>query len=180
MSLSKIVFTGGPASGKTTLLNETKKFFKKQAKIACFIDEVPRDLLKEAKITKTRAVPWDCYHTFELKTMRVQIQRENKCKGLTFLDRSAIDVIAYYKLLGGLPPKFLVDIARKRKYDQVFFLDLLPFTIDAERYETSQEEAEKISKVIAKTYEMFGYELLRVPVLPIPKRLDYVLKRAKL
>ena len=178
--MSKIVFTGGPASGKTTLLNETKKVFDKKTEDACFVNEVPRDLLKAAKITGTRAVPWDGYHTFELRTMRVQIQRENRCKGVMFTDRSAIDVIAYYKILGGRPPQFLVNLARKRKYDQVFFMDLLPFTVDAERYETSQEEAEKISNTIAKTYEMFGHELIKVPVLPIPERLDYVLKRVEL
>jgi len=169
----KIVFTGGPVSGKTTTLNE----FKAEQEGACFVDEVARDLLKAAKKTGTRAVPWDCFYSFELKNMRVQIQRENECKGLAFIDRSAIDGIAYYKILGGKPPKLLVDLARKRHYDYVFFFDLLPFEIDTERYEASQEEAEKISGVILKTYKFFGYEPVRVPVMSVKARVDYIKKK---
>lgn len=163
-------------SGKTTLLNEFKKRYGENGQ-ASFVDEVPRDLLKDAKLTGTRAVPWDCFHTFELRTLRIQIQRENRCSGLTFVDRSAIDVIAYYNILGGVPPKFMVNLAKRRQYDRIFFFDLLPFEVDAERYETSQEAAEKISDTIMKTYEKFGFDLLRVPVMPVPERVEFVLER---
>ena len=174
MSTFRVVFTGGPVSGKTTLLNEFKKIYDKNGH-ASFVDEVPRELLKDAKLTGTRAVPWDCFHTFELRTLRIQIQKENRCKGLTFVDRSAIDVLAYYEILGGVPPKFMVNLAKRRQYDSVFFFDLLPFEVDAERYETTQEDAEKISNTIMKIYEGLGFDLIQVPVMPVPERVKFVL-----
>jgi len=88
----KIVLTGGPCCGKTTLIQELRKRGHR------VLNEVAREVLAEGKYGKNNN-----YHLLQESIFSRQIEKEAKLEGLVFLDRGL--------LMGWLTPIFfLIDI----------------------------------------------------------------------
>ena len=90
-----------------------------------------------------------------------------------FLDRGLPDSITYLKI-AGLPTLEAVTISSLFRYRAVFVFDRLPFVHDEVRTE-NEALAEKLDKLLEGDYRALGYAPIRVPVLPIEQRADFVL-----
>lgn len=92
-----------------------------------------------------------------------------------FLDRALPDSIAYY-LLEGLDPSEPRRQSLRIRYRQVFLFERLEFTKDHVRSEDSLS-AGRIERLIEVAYSGLGYDIIRVPLMPITDRVEFVLKR---
>lgn len=163
----KIVLAGGPCSGKSSVIEE---LFRRGH---CVVREAAREVLE---VRGERIVSADLQR--EISRKQVELERDLD-EGLVFLDRGLVDVVAYSNYALGELPDDLKGLQFRGRYSKVFLLDRLPFQDDGLRVESGEEVAREIHEEIARAYENFGYEIERVPVMPIGERADYILKRCK-
>ncbi len=169
--MKKIVFTGGPCSGKSTVLEElSKQGF-----------HVLRETAKEI-VSKRRHIPMTQEES-EIRQDLIfneQLKKEDDAEKypvrVLFLDRSLIDGLGYSVLYGGEDSitKHL-SMVSKRKYNKIFLFERLPFDSQGFRPETD-EEANKIHDAMYSIYKRFGYEPISVPKMSIRGRVNFVLE----
>jgi len=172
--MTKIVLIGGPSSGKSTLI---KMLGEKGFPI---IPEAAKDLiLARGGISPNNR---EDYIKFQLEVVEKQVRNENQFyRGeTTFLDRGIYDNLVYCnKYLGFVPTEVEKLISEHHRYDRVFLLDRLPFVKENFRIENDEAEAKELHERVVSTYENFGYNLERIPVLPREERLNYLFGRVK-
>ena len=61
----------------------------------------------------------------------------------------------------------------------VFLLDRFPLKNDGVRVESSDADAQRIHDMIGNTYSSHGYSPIRVPIMPVEKRVEYILEKVK-
>ena len=177
----KIVITGGPGTGKTSLI-EALKF----RNYHCF-DEIIRSLTLEIK-KKTddsnhvsnpiafASDPLD-FNTRLLNARLNQfIDAKSIAKSPIFFDRGIPDVLAYMEFFNQTYDDHFLEICNAHKYNHVF---LLPpweaiYEYDNERLE-SFEEAVKIHDALEKVYKNLGYDITEVPYGSIEKRTNFII-----
>lgn len=169
-----VVITGAPSSGKTSVIDElAKRGYPIQT-------EVARDLIEEClrhgmSLKEIR----DDTHVQQLQSriLRYKTGREKSLdtSKLVFADRGTPDSIVYFRR-AKLKVEDAVAASRLFHYRAVFMLDRLPLVKDNVRTE-NDAEAEKIGAEIAADYAALGYELIRVPVMPIVERADFILRK---
>ncbi len=168
--LNKYVLTGGPRTGKTTLLRYFSKIGYKT------VQEAATLLIREHIENKTEP-PWRNPKQFQQNIFETQVKLESKIKNteIAFADRGTIDTIAYAKYYNIKPPQQALDRVKKNKYKAVFLLDFVGYyQVDSVRIETFNE-AEKIQKILKNTYLEFGYDIICVPPVGILQRAQFVL-----
>ncbi len=170
-----IVITGGPSSGKSTLLNLlNRQGFTISPEIAReLIDEEMRKgkLIQEIRKDELR---------FQYKILDFNISREKKYNSdeFVFLDRGIPDSLAYIKHAGGPTKKLAKKLQKKCAYKEVFLLRLLPFKKDYARTENPRE-AKQIEKLLIDAYNRVGIKPVIVPIMSPQKRLKFVLNYMK-
>lgn len=181
MKQQKIVITGGPATGKTSLIKalEKRNFF-------CF-HEVIRELTHAAKQEKNT----DAFTTnpiavvedslgFNKKILEARIAHYQASKELdhplVFFDRGIPDVLGYMDFFNQSYDHAFTKPCIKNTYDYIFILPPWEeiFISDGERFET-YEEALQIHFYLEKIYEYFGYECISVPFGTVAERVDFML-----
>ena len=165
------VITGGPSSGKSTVIRELHdRGYKTLLESARYYMELQmingRDLA-EIQLRQSQ---------LQHKVLNLQIDNERKLEPtqLTFLDRAAPDSLAYYYYLGLPPDEKLVKWLETARYKKVFVLDLLPIVDDGVRVEDAKAQHE-IHEALIKVYRERGDEVVTVPVLPPKERADFIL-----
>ncbi len=168
------VITGAPSSGKTSVIDELA------ARGYPIQTEVARELIEECLrhgMTLAEIRGADYVQEMQRKILRFKLAREKALdeKKLVFSDRGTPDSIVYFKL-AGVDAKQAIEASHTYHYRAVFMLDRLPLVKDGVRTE-SDAQAEKICGQIAAAYTALGYELVAVPVLPVPQRADFILQK---
>jgi len=165
------VITGGPSTGKTTVVDIlTKRGYKTTIEHARhYIDtmRIDGETVEEMRNNKKK---------FQLGVLDMQIEQEASImpEDLVFLDRAIPDALAYYQFLDIDYDEKLLNAVKESSYKKIFILDRLPFQKDYAR--TEDEEAQKkIHKLIIEVYESLGFPIVFVPVLPPKERVDFVL-----
>jgi predicted ATPase len=175
----KIVITGGPSTGKSTVIEELKK-----RDYLCF-DEVSRDIIKQAQESGIEQLFLEDPYLFSKKLLEGRVDQFNKAdkydKDVIFFDRGIPDVNAYMKYIKQDIPQEFEDITRNHQYDNLVFI--MPpwdeiFVNDAERYENFNQ-AQLIHNKLVNYYKELGYFLIFVPFGPVDKRVDYILRSIK-
>jgi predicted ATPase len=165
------VITGGPSSGKTTILNELAKLgyivYPEAARIL-----IDKEMAKGKTIKEIRKNEVE----FQKKVLKMKVKIENKApkEKIVFFDRAIPDSIAYYQICG-LDPKEVLRFCKKKRYRKVFFLEQLPFEKDYARIEDGKT-LKKLNKLLKKSYKKLGYEVISIPPMSIKKRLNKILK----
>ena len=161
-STKRVVITGGPGTGKSTILGllAEQNYTVHQ--------EVSRSVIKEELKNKSEILPWRDLSAFSDKVFDGQTaQYRNAEEGATnFYDRGLIDVIAYLKK-GHLPYDKLQELAHHYPYHQtVFIAPPWPeiYSQDAERRE-DLEGMQAIHDAIVNSYLEFGYKIVEIPKL---------------
>lgn len=175
MNTKRIVITGGPGTGKSSLINELK-----QRGYVCF-DEISRQVTLEARAKGVEQL----FLTEPLLFSELLLEgrlKQFKAAGIAkaehvFLDRGLPDVLAYMDYVNLEYPSTYNEACQTHIYDHVFVLAPWQeiFTSDAERYENF-EQAIAIHEHLLKTYHHFKYQLIDVPFGSIESRTDFILE----
>lgn len=167
------VITGGPGSGKSTLIAALA------AAGHAVMPEAGRAIIREQVAIGGSALPWDDRAAFAALMLERELESYRAAAALAgpvFLDRGIPDVIGYLDLCGLPVPTALRRAAEAHRYHRrVFIAPHWPaiFAQDAERKQ-SAEEAEATCRVMERTYDALGYELIPLPLEPVAERLAFV------
>ena len=165
--MRKYVLTGGPGTGKTTLLERlaTEGF--------ATVPESARQVIRKQQ--PDGALPWTDPGAFQELVLQGQEEAERSLEGEVFLDRGFADGIAYTEVLGCGIDSRVYDLIRAADYTRVFFLEQLPsFDQDAERRE-DRNLAERIHAKLYEVYDRLGCDIVRVPPGTVDERTRLVL-----
>ncbi len=181
MKPKRIVITGGPATGKTAIID-----YLRSKGLPCF-EEVIRKLTAAAQdsgdITESHSNPITLVSDSEkfnttLINLRINdyLASEELKTDFCFFDRGMPDVLAYMLYFQQSIGTEFVEICEKHTYDHMF---LLPpwkaiFTDDEERFETF-EQAMDIYHHLRDMYSNFGHHVIEVPFGTVDNRANYIL-----
>nr|WP_321227783.1 ATP-binding protein [uncultured Psychroserpens sp.] len=179
MNTQKIVITGGPGTGKSSIITEliSRNFI-------CF-EEVSRQVTLEARKNGVEQLFLTKPLLFSelLLTARTKqyVETNTVDEPIVFLDRGLPDVLAYMDFFNSDYPKHFTETCETHVYDKIFVLAPWQeiFVSDSERYENF-DQAVEIHHALLDTYQRFGYELIDVPFESIIKRADFILEQLKL
>ena len=175
MSTKKIVITGGPGTGKSTLVNELIR-----RGFTC-LEEISRQVTLDAKeqgIDQLFLTKPLLFSELLLKGRQKQFIDADMHKDETvFFDRGIPDIIAYMDYIDDTYPENFVEACKNSAYDLVFILKPWEaiYTSDNERYENF-DQALKIHDHLLNTYQSFHYKLVDVPFDTVENRTDFILK----
>ncbi|MBX9842039.1 MAG: AAA family ATPase [Xanthobacteraceae bacterium] len=171
------VITGGPGSGKTTLIDALD-----QAGFARTV-EAGRGIIQDQRAIDGPALPWHDPAAFaelmlgwEMRSYRMAERQA----GPVFFDRGVPDVIGYLRLMRLPVPVHIEKAAEVFRYGRRVFI--APpwreiFTQDTERRQDFAE-AERTYAALAETYARLGYELVELPRAGVAERLKFVVGAA--
>lgn len=165
------VVTGGPCTGKTTMVNLiAEKGYKTTIEHARHYIDTQKEMghsVEEIRNNKRK---------FQLGVLEMQIEEENGLVPLetVFLDRALPDAMAYYQFLNMDYDRILLKAMELYCYKKVFILDRLPLIQDYARRE-DEEEQKRIHTLIIDVYKTLSCPKIYVPVLPPMERLNFVL-----
>ncbi|HLV15274.1 MAG TPA: ATP-binding protein [Xanthomarina sp.] len=176
MSLKRIVITGGPGTGKTSLINElTKRGY------TC-LEEISRQVTLEARKEGVEQLFLSQPFLFSQRLLEGRVKQYEAAlrleNDLVFLDRGVPDVLAYMDFANESYPEDFVEACNSCKYTQVFVLAPWQeiFVSDSERYENF-EQSQEIHQQLLKTYHKYQYNLIDIPFDTVENRVDYLLKK---
>ena len=164
------VITGAPCSGKTAVVNALQRQGFE------VVHEVARALIDEElqKGRSLKVVKQDI-KAFEQRILdrKLSIESQLSPGKPIYLDRALPDSIAYYRLYG-IDPREAIEKSRIYQYKKVFLFERLFFEKDQVRSEDEGMAAE-LERLLAEGYESLGYSPVKVPLMPVDKRVDFVL-----
>ncbi len=175
MQTRKIVLTGGPGTGKTSVINalQQKGFY-------C-LPEVSREITLQARKNGVEQLFLKDPHLFSEKLLEGRKQQfleaERSTEKQVFLDRGLPDVLAYMDYIGDSYPLYFNNYCQVYRYDIVFLLEPWEaiYNQDNERYENFSQ-AKEINKYLVTTYQNFNYILIALPFTTVAKRIDFILQ----
>jgi predicted ATPase len=167
------VVTGGPGSGKSTLINAL-------AAIGIATSaEVGRRIIREQVAVGGTALPWADERAFadlmiveEIAAHATALTRA----GPVVLDRGVPDVIGFLRVSGLPVPAAFDAAARAHRYNPRVFLAPFwaeIFTADAERKQ-APAVAERTEAIMRATYRDYGYTLVELPRMSVADRAAFV------
>jgi predicted ATPase len=168
------VITGGPGSGKSTLIEALKTHG------IYTMPEAGRAIIQDQVAIGGDALPWSDRPAFaelmlswEMRSYRAAL----KLNGPVAFDRGVPDVLGYLRVNGLAIPAHMDRAARIFRYHSRVFIS--PpwreiFALDAERKQTF-EEAQATYDAMTETYSALGYDLIKLPLDSVEKRAQFVL-----
>jgi predicted ATPase len=169
-----IIITGGPGSGKTSLLNKLN-----DSGFQTF-SEVPRFIIKQELLKNKPVLPWSDLRSFsELCFIEMMTQKQDALEfDLSFVDRAIGDILAYLEY-GKLKVPELYKSEAILGYDNKVFI-LKPqeniYEQDEVRPHTFQE-ALIIHDIISKTYRVLGFQIFEIPYVSLETQLEMIKKK---
>jgi predicted ATPase len=171
------VLTGGPGSGKTTLIDALGD----AGFVTC--PEAGRGIIRDQTALDGPALPWKDPSLFAELMLCWDMRSHHAAAGRerpVFFDRGVPDTIGYLRLCGIAVPQHMLKAADCFRYN-ARVLVTPPwreiYVRDSERSQT-WEEAVRTHDIMVETYAGFGYEPVPVPCAPIGERLRFVLAEA--
>lgn len=169
-----IVVTGGPGSGKSSLIDAmAQRGFRT-------MPEAGRAIIRDQIRIGGKALPWADRELFAELMLGWELRSYHEAlasDALVLMDRGIPDVVGYLTLCGLTVPAHFEAAATTHPYNKRVFLapywDAI-FMQDAERKQDRQE-AEATAKVMAETYSRLGYQIVELPLVGIEQRADFVI-----
>ena len=169
------VLTGGPGSGKTTLIEALA------AEGYATAPEAGRNIIQDQVTVGGAALPWRDKTLFAELMLAWELRSHHTASGLTgpvFFDRGVLDTLAYLRLSGLAVPAHMEKAAEHFRYNRrVFIAPPWPeiFSQDTERKQ-DLDEAKRTFDALADTYPRYGYELITLPRTSVEERLAFILE----
>ena len=163
------VITGAPCSGKTSVISRIGQLGYRvvHETARAYINE---ELDKGKSLDEIKADMSLFEHNIFYR--KIEIESSLPDKAIVFLDRAIPDSIAYFRF-AGLNPKKPEKESAEIRYRKIFLFDRLRIKHDEVRNE-NEEDSILIDRLIEETYKTLGYEIMRVPVLPVGRRTDFI------
>lgn len=168
------VLSGGPGSGKSTLIEALAR-----AGYAHSI-EAGRGIIQQQVAVDGDALPWRNRAKFAASMLEWEVRSYLDAQaqsGPVFFDRGVPDVIGYLRLEGLPVPDDVRRAAETYRYNRrVFIAPPWPeiFAQDAERKQTPDVAVRTYEAMVA-VYSALGYELLELPKALVEERVQFVL-----
>jgi predicted ATPase len=167
------VISGGPGSGKSTLIAALA-----EAGIP-HMPEAGRAIIQQEVAAGGTALPWKDPDAFAQKMLAHDIanwRRAQDLDGPVIFDRGIPDVMGYLTVIGHAVPPQVAQAAERHRYNPRVFL--APpwreiFVQDAERKQTFAE-ADATFRAMQEVYTGLGYELLLLPMGSVAERVAFV------
>ncbi|ASU83813.1 ATPase [Nocardiopsis gilva YIM 90087] len=170
-----IVVTGGPGSGKSTLISRLR------AAGYPGTDEAGRGVIRDQTAIGGSAVPWvdaalfaEAMLSWEMRSYRLAAAET----GPVFFDRGLPDIVGYLNLVGHPVPAHVSTAAHRLRYrTRVFVAPPWPeiYVGDDERRQ-SFAEAKRTWAQMVETYTDYGYEPIELPRASVEERVRFVLE----
>jgi len=167
------IVTGGPGSGKSTLIDALA------AQGLSHMPEAGRAIIRDQVAIGGTALPWSDRLAFAELMLSWEMRSYRAAQALAgpvVFDRGMPDVVGYLRLSGLSVPPHVERAARSFRYHhRVFVAPPWPaiFVQDTERKQ-SIEEAEATYRTMVDVYSGLGYELVPLPLAPVPERVRFV------
>ena len=166
--------TGGPSSGKTTVLNELAKLgytvYPEAARV--FIDQ---EMAKGKSLKEIRSD--EAKFQRKVLKMKIEVEKTAPKDKIVFFDRAIPDSIAYYQICG-LDPKEVLKFCRGKRYRKIFLFEQIPFENDYARVE-NEKTILKLNKLLKESYENLGYEVIKISAVSVKERVKKILAEIK-
>ncbi|MBX9669553.1 MAG: ATP-binding protein [Candidatus Obscuribacterales bacterium] len=166
----RIVITGGPSVGKTTIITLLEVMGHR------VVHEIATKIIKEGKY-----LPWVDRVRFQSEVLRRQLAAEASILDFDvpiFLDRGAFDGEAYFihdKL--PVPPAF--STIDPTQYDLAFLIEELSFFDANEVRRENLEFTKELGQIIEQCYSSRNIKVVRVPAMLPHARVDFIVKHVK-
>ncbi|MBZ9728944.1 ATP-binding protein [Salegentibacter sp. JZCK2] len=176
MKKQKIVITGGPGTGKSSIIRQLEKRGHE-----C-LHEISRQVTLEAQKQGIDQLFLEKPLLFSEKLLegrKIQHREANMLSASTiFIDRGIPDVLAYMDYFKTEYSSYFNDACIEYSYDKIFFLPPWEeiYQSDNERYE-SFKEASLIAKHLFETYKNYGYSPIEVPKTSVIDRTSFILNQ---
>ena len=174
----KIVITGGPGTGKSTVIVELEK------RAHNCMHEISREVTLMARkngIEQLFLKDPMLFSKMLLEGRVDQFKKASNKEGIVFFDRGIPDVFAYMNYLGVDYPSIFIEKSKENAYYNPIFI--MPpwkeiYITDNERYE-SFEQSLAIYNHLKSAYKGLGYDIVEVPFGTAKERADFILKNIK-
>lgn len=176
MSARFHIITGGPGSGKTSLVG----LLAMQG--LCCMPEGGRAIIQEQVANGGTALPWADRAAFASMMLDWELHAYKAaalCEGPVIFDRGLPDIVGYLQLNGlDVPLTVLHAVEVLRYAEQVFIAPHWPaiYRQDAERMQ-SEVEAKATFEAMVDTYTSLGYQLIHLPLTSVSERAAFVRSR---
>lgn len=179
----KYVLTGGPGSGKSSIILALEDCWQH------VIREAAEDVIKLMKAEGVTE-PWN-QANFQDRILQLQRKREFHARltdaSRIFIDRGTLDGLAYYQIQGREPSHMMqeelkwYDLAARgmlgvnKRYDGVFLIENLG---NCEKNRVRREDFEQsleLERLQGENYRKAGYEVIRIAPGTIEERMKRIL-----
>ncbi len=170
------VITGGPGSGKSSLIEALA------ARGIATMPEAGRAIIRDQVARGGDALPWANRQGFAAQMLDWELRSHRDALALAgpvVLDRGIPDVIGYLRLCGLPVPVEAERAAAAFRYNRTVFIARHWSAIYAQDTERKQDEAEAVAThdVMAYVYAELGYDLVPLPFLDVAERARFVMER---
>ncbi len=170
------MLTGGPSTGKTTLLNALAGLGY------ATVPEAAREVIDEALANGISAATLRADEKqFQEEVMRrkIDVERILDKNVITFFDRGMQDTIAYLEANDLAVEPWVSEQMNYSTYRKVFLL--MPVGEFQKDYARTEDAAftERIHGLLEDAYSKQGIEVVVVPPLEIEERVDFILQHVK-
>lgn len=176
MATKRIIITGGPGTGKSTLLQalQEKGYY-------CF-PEISRSIIQQQAGLNQGCFPWfnlSAFSELVFQRMVKQYQTSENLNDFCFFDRAIPDIIAYLDYAGLEIPEIYYEPMQNFLFQNyVFIAPPWPeiYTNDPERPQTF-EESSALDAFLRNVYHKLGFQLINLPKTSVEERVKFTLNR---
>jgi len=171
--MKRIVLTGGPGAGKTSLL------LALEAHGYAVVHEAARAIIQERRASGRSPRPDPLAFAEEILRRDIEaFDQRSAIPGFVFYDRSILDALCMLDQVTPLRPRELQELVSRYPYHRKVFV-LPPWDViyaqDAERDQTF-DDAVRVHAMLDARYRRCGYEPIEVPKVSVGERCAYVLE----